>query len=350
MLHRAASFMGVQPPRPRQRGSALITAMVIVTLVTTMAASMMWQQWRAVQVEAAERASQQSQWVLSGALDWGRMILREDARNGGPDHLGEPWAVPLAEARLSSFLSTDKDNSADAEGPEAFLSGSIVDAQGKYNLYNVINVNTLEVDAAQLKALQRLCVSAGLSAAVADQVAQGLYLAWMARRTADPAILQKLGGEAARATATLAPQTLDQLVWIGLDAGTIERMRPWAVMLHDASGPLSGTTVNLNTASREVIAAAIPGLDPGLADRVVQARQRRAFRDVQELTTLLANSSLNLTGVDIRSEFFEVSGRIRLDDQASQQRYLVRRSGNGDVNVLLGSRTQGLDMAPEAVR
>lgn len=57
--------------RRRQRGAALLTAMVIVTMVTTIAASMVWQQWRAVQVESAERGLVQSQWMLRGALDWG---------------------------------------------------------------------------------------------------------------------------------------------------------------------------------------------------------------------------------------------------------------------------------------
>ena len=86
----------------RQRGAALLLAMLILTLVATMASGMVWQQWRAIQVESAERARTQSAWILSGALDWARLILREDARTGGADHLGEPWAVPLAEARLSS--------------------------------------------------------------------------------------------------------------------------------------------------------------------------------------------------------------------------------------------------------
>ena len=83
---------------------------------------MVWQQWRAVQVEAAERARVQSAWILTGALDWARLILREDARSRPADRLDEPWAVPLAEARLSTFLAADKDNTDDA--PEAFLSGS----------------------------------------------------------------------------------------------------------------------------------------------------------------------------------------------------------------------------------
>ncbi|MBC7941516.1 MAG: general secretion pathway protein GspK, partial [Chitinophagaceae bacterium] len=97
----------------RQRGAALLTAMIIVTLVATLAAAMVWQQWRAVQVEAAERGRIQAQWILAGAVDWARLILREDARSNNTkdiDHLGEPWATPLAEAKLSSFLAADRDN------------------------------------------------------------------------------------------------------------------------------------------------------------------------------------------------------------------------------------------------
>ena len=126
----------IGPARVQQRGAALLMAMVIVTLVATIASTMVWQQWRAVQVEAAERARSQAHWVLVGALDWSRLILREDAntKTDGQlvDHLGEPWAVELAEARLSSFLAADKNNTDD--GPEAFLSGKIEDATARYNL------------------------------------------------------------------------------------------------------------------------------------------------------------------------------------------------------------------------
>ena len=110
--------------------------MIIVTLVASLAAGMVWQQYRAVQTEAADRARAQSGWILQGALDWARLILLEDAKADRPppsDHLGEVWAVPLAESRLSTFLAADRTASND-EGPEAFLSGSIVDLQARYNL------------------------------------------------------------------------------------------------------------------------------------------------------------------------------------------------------------------------
>ncbi|HOF30604.1 MAG TPA: type II secretion system protein GspK, partial [Burkholderiaceae bacterium] len=88
--------------------------MLTVTLVATLAATALWQQWRSVEVEAAERTRVQSTWLLTGALDWARLILRQDASAGGADYLAEPWAVPLQEARLSTFLSMDS-SSADAD-------------------------------------------------------------------------------------------------------------------------------------------------------------------------------------------------------------------------------------------
>ena len=132
--------------------------MVIVTVVTTVAAGMVWQQWKAVQVESAERARSQSYWLLSGALDWARLILQEDMRTSKIDHLGEPWAVPLAEARLSTFLAADKDNT-DLEGVEAFLSGRIEDLQGRYNLRNLVSGRGQEAVPEEVKTLERLCAA-----------------------------------------------------------------------------------------------------------------------------------------------------------------------------------------------
>ena len=45
---------------PGQRGAALLLAMLILTLVATLASGMVWQQWRAIQVESAERSRTQS--------------------------------------------------------------------------------------------------------------------------------------------------------------------------------------------------------------------------------------------------------------------------------------------------
>ena len=118
--------------------------MLTVTLVATLASAALWQQWRSTEVEQAERQRVQASWILTGALDWARLLLREDARgnrnSGHADHLGEPWATPLEEAQLSSFLAADKhnnSNSADDLMP-AFLSGEMVDAQSRLNALNLV--------------------------------------------------------------------------------------------------------------------------------------------------------------------------------------------------------------------
>ena len=125
----------------RQRGAALLLAMLTVAIVATLASAALWRQWRAIEVEASERARLQAGWILSGALDWARLILREDARTSSVDHLGEPWAVVLQESRLSSFLAQQGQDTSDLDS--VLLSGAITDAQSRMNLTNLSAGGTL---------------------------------------------------------------------------------------------------------------------------------------------------------------------------------------------------------------
>jgi general secretion pathway protein K len=315
----------------RQSGAALLTAMIIVALVATLASAMLWQQWRAVQVEAAERARTQSAWVLSGALDWARLILREDAKTGGTDHLGEPWAVPLAEARLSTFLAADKDNTDDA--PDAFLSGSITDAQARYNLFNLVLVG--KIDLVEMASLQRLCENVGVSADVAARIAAGI-------RDAAPVVAADPGASGAAsapprpANPPLMPRSPSQLAWLGIEPEALRALLPYIVILPER------TAVNVNTASREVLVAAVPGLDLATAERVVQSRQRvplKSTEDIKALAPSLAPDALNR--LTVRSSFFEVRGRLRLGDVVLEQRSLVQRRSPQDIVVLQRERIPG---------
>jgi general secretion pathway protein K len=293
----------------RQRGAALLTAMIIVTLIATLAASMVWQQWRAVQVEAAERARTQSSWILSGALDWARLILREDQRSGKVTALTEPWAVPLAEARLSTFLAADKDNNTE-DGIEAFLSGSISDAQGRYNLTNLVVQN--KIDANELAALERLCQTLGVDSSVPGRVSKGL--------------LDAHSGTAANAP--LLPQMVSQLTWFGVDPASVAALEPYVVLLPVA------TAINVNTAPREVLVAVIKGNDVATSERLLQVRQRTPFKTIAELQAQAPSLDLTSAKLDVRSNFFEVRGRLRLADRILEERSLVQRLSNGQSTIL----------------
>ena len=312
---------GRRPPAARPaRGAALLVALVLLTVVATLASGMVWQQWKGVQVESAERSRAQSAWVLQGALDWARLILREDARSGRATSLNEPWATPLAEARLSTFLATDTANNSDA-GPEAFLAGSIQDAQARYNLRNLLVDG--KVAPKQLAILQRLCISAGLGSGIASQLADGLLAATLAKDSAAP----------------LPPQQLADLAWLGIDAASIHRLASVVGLL-----PVR-TTVNLNTASREVLAGVVAGLDLGAADRLVQHRQRSPLRTVAEAVAVLGQGVPLETGdVGVKSAYFEVRGRLRLEQRLLDEQTLVERRSNNEVVAVQRLRQAGRDL------
>jgi general secretion pathway protein K len=310
--------------RSAQRGAALLLAMVILTLVSTLAAGMIWQQSRAIDVEAAERARTQSAWILNGALDWARLILREDGRTGGADDLREPWAVPLAEARLSTFLAADRSNAASAEGIDAFLSGSIEDAQSRYNLRNLVvekgqDVSQEEFTKRQrneLLILQRLCERAGLPQDLAQRLANALREAW---------------ADNPGAAAPLAPKELEHITWLGFDPAFVERLRPWVTLLPRR------TQVNLNTASPEVLAAVL-GVDGGSVQRLVQARRGKAFKSVPEAAAQLPDVQFDNSAVGVATAFFIVRGRLRLDDRVLEEQSLVERRERLNLVVLQRER------------
>ena len=300
-------------PRPAQAGAALLTAMLTVALVATLAAGALWQQWRSVEVEAAERARAQSLWVLAGALDWARLILREDARSGVVDHLAEPWAVPLEEARLSTFLATDAGNPGQETDPgadQAFLSGLIMDLQARMNVAGLLDNG--KVSETGLKAFARLFQTLGLPPAELTAMAENLRLAKAA----------STGGEDI-ATAPLMPERVEQLVWLGLSPRSLEVLRPHITLL-----PVS-TPVNLNTASATVLFACIPSLDMAQAQQLVNARKASHFRSLPDATAKLGpmKEPLNAAWHSVSSQFFEIRGRLRLEQTVVEERSVVRRDG-----------------------
>jgi general secretion pathway protein K len=318
--------------RTRQRGVALLMAMLTVTLVASFAAAAAWQQWRAVEVETSERGRLQAGWILVGALDWARLILREDSRKSSDnDNLTEPWATPLEEARLSSFLASDKNNTALSEdelNSEVFLSGQIVDVQSRMNIKNLLDGNTLSKPAMDsfLKLFQQL----NLDPVELVTMADNLRLA--ADNTGDPR---------AAVQAPVMPERVEQLIWLGLQPATLERLKPFVTIL------LGPQPVNINTASAEVLYASIPGLEWEGARRMVTARANKYFRTAEEFNKFLpqkppasapaGTSQPAGMSLSVNSRFFEVSGRLRLADRIIQERSLVER-GTPDVKTLWRER------------
>jgi general secretion pathway protein K len=311
----------------RQKGAALLAAMLTVTLVATMAAAALWQQWRSVEVEAAERSRVQSTWLLTGALDWARLILREDARSGGADHLAEPWAVPLQEARLATFLSMDVSN-ADADR-DAFLSGQVSDLQARLNVMNLIDQDKISVPGKL--AFDRLFEQLGLPPEQVNVLADQLLAAKKGARSDGTGNPQ----------APLMPQRIEQLVWLGLPAASLSALKPYITLLPER------TQINLNTASAEVLQASVTGLDPAEAKRLVAARETAHFSTIADAgqRSAAVREASSSGQLSVSSRFFEVRGRIRLDQAVVEERSVVQRDG---LNVRTLWRDHDTTPAPAA--
>jgi len=314
-------------PRPpwaalRQSGAALLAAMLTVTLVASFAAAAMWQQWRAVEVETAERARIQSAWILVGALDWSRLILREDslARSDTTDNLNEPWAVPLQEARLSTFLAANHNVSqvedASTDTADAFLSGQITDQQGLLNLRNLEQNG--QVDQVALRQFTRLFEYLSLPQQQVQALAQRM--------------VQALSAQGDASTAPLLPQGVDQLGWWGLPPATVAALAPYVTLLP------ARTPVNLNTASAAVLWASADGLAMADAQQLVQARESNHFRSVADAAKLVSQpQAINIATHAVASSYFEVRGRLRLGSAVVEERSLVLKQ-RGQVRTLWRER------------
>ena len=321
-----------------QRGAALLTAMLAVALVTTLASAALWQQWRQVEIETAERGRSQTSLMMTGAMDWTRLILREDAisaQGAEADHLGEPWALPVQESKLSTFLSQDQQwREGDAE---VFLSGQITDAQSRMNVMNLLDngqvslkvlarfavlFERLNLPLAELQTMaQQLQRSQqGIAASAAGStVPQG-----SASASSSASSVSSSASSAASVAGPLMPQQTAQLVWLGLSPASLAALQPHITLLPEA------TPVNLNTASAEVLSAAIVGLDLASARQLVQQRQRGHWTSLNAALQAMGPSGrlLDEQQHSVRSRYFEVHGRMRIDNVVQQELALVRREGS----------------------
>lgn len=300
--------------RTHQRGAAILTAMLIVTLVASVTASALWQQWRSIEIESAERARVQSSWILQGALDWGRLILREDARSGTPDHLAEPWAVPLKEARLSTFLAAGKSSdTVEDVNEEAFLSGQISDLQGRLNVKNLIQDG--QPHTPTLRAFVRLFEALNLPQAELNTLIQNMRLAQ------ENSISNEPGKNAP--FSPLLPRTIEQLGWLGVSKTTIARLRDYVTVLPER------TTVNLNTAPALVLYACIGAIDQATAQRLVAARSASHFKSLSDAANAIGRRDINLVQEEhgINSRFFEMRAYLRINQIQVKEYSVVQRDG-----------------------
>lgn len=348
--------MMVRPASQKsQRGVAVITALLLTTLAITIVASLFWQQQVQVRSIENQRLQLQKQWILRGALDYARLVLREDARNSNVDYLGEPWSVPLEETRLDQYVD-DNRNGEDAS--DATLSGNIVDAESRFNLTNLCVGSA--INPTQVLAFGKLLTNLGLNPSLAQAAANVMQTAQKASgetqaaataaSASDAAIIAAGNAQSNTVTPTNASNAIisgatptsgsgssseplgltqreDLLAVPGFTPEILAKLKDYVVVLPTV------TPINVNTAPAEVISAVIPSLQLGEASGIVA--RRTYFNSVTDFLTRLGSKDTSLSPnlLDVKTNYFLVNGKVRLSRASLDVQSLIQRNGTNTAVV-----------------
>ena len=262
----------------RQRGVAIVLALAVVALAALAATAMLVSQstWsRQVELTAGHA---QAQHLLQAGLDWSRAVLSDDRRVSDVDHLGEPWALRLPSMPVEN----------------GSLTGHIEDQQGKFNLNNLVEDGKVSV--VQLERFRRLLTILALPPVLADSLADWIDDDNQPQPRGGAEDAHYLALQPPRLAANRPLTDVAELALVaGFDDTVRARLRPFVTALPRFAA------VNVNTASPEVIAASVDGLNLDDARAIVAKRERTWFRDISDFSSQLP------TGLSVPSQYIAVS-------------------------------------------
>ena len=335
------------PPRS-EKGMAILMAMLTLALVSTLAAGVLWQQWRAQEEETSSRYEEQATWLLGAALDWARVILTEDSKASNTDNKTEPWSIPLQETQLSSFLAASSSgvtNNAydsvginEAQAERIYISGRITDLQSRLNVFNLYNAG--QVSTPDLNAWTQLFTLLGLPQSELNRLVLGMGA--MSSNSNTPNQPNQPNQLAQFAT----PQRIEQLSWLGLSAQTLSTISPFVTWL-----PVR-TPLNLNTAPPQVLAASFKDLSLSNAQKLALTRDAQPWNTLEDATNALnavtkggamGGGSLNSAQFALNSNYFQVFGRLRFDDLVFTERTVLQRANQQTLILWRERRAAGAE-------
>lgn len=306
----------------KQRGAAVVMALFVVVLCTLSVSPLIWNLFATAKTISVGAARGQATQVSYSAVDWARVILREDGRVSTTDTLNEPWAVPLADSRLDESLMRKGQSPTENLGREAILAGRIEDAQGRFNLRNLgLDHGRTQVWA---EAFVKLCELLNVNA---EQ--QQLVVEAMGRMHPLPKAMEEPPGAAKPLQQSVAARSWEEFRGtFGITQETWTQLRPYVAILPAV------TTVNANTASAEVLYATLAQIAYSDAQALVSRRERTTFLNLADVqAALLANQQANSDLIDVQSSYFLVEGTAQVDQALIRTQALLERK-NQKVYVL----------------
>jgi general secretion pathway protein K len=302
-------------PHGRQRGVAVLTAMLVVAIGTIIAVNLMWQATLDLRRTESALAADQGIMFMQGAEAWAADILRQDMVDSpASDNLSEPWATQLPPLPVDGGT----------------IIGKLEDLQGRFNLNNLVKADGTENALARRqfeRLLSLLQIDSGLAGAVVD---------WL---DADNDIRFPTGGEDVtyagvdppyRAANTMITSASELMAVNGFTREIYSTLAPYVTAL-----PI-GTKLNVNTASAVVLASLSDDIDLSAAEGLVQQRNDAAFADIDKTFEGLVDPKV-LKEIDGVSQHFLLTATVTLGTNQLTMRSVLQRDASGVTRALFRS-------------
>lgn len=297
------------------QGVALITALLIMALIATLAYTLKWNNSLDIRRTAVMLNRDQAVQVALGAESWMQSILRQDFEESDTDHLGEIWASELPPLPI--------------DGGEVF--GEIIDLQGRFNVNNLIGADG-EVDETALVQFQDLLIALGL-----DPRFAGIAGDWI---DADQDSSFPDGAEDAIYTGITPPyraanqqlSNANELAALeGMDRETMDTLLPHIVALP------GNTKVNVNTATGPVLQSLSKDITAAEAEGLIAERADAGFAKIAESFSSYMEPDDISQRLAENSEFFQLRVIVRVDTVRITYYSILERRRDGDVTPILRS-------------
>lgn len=304
----------------KQRGVALITAIVLVAIATMLATHVFTRAALDVRRTAGLLALDQGWHVALGAEAWAAEVLKDDYDSDAEvDHLGEAWAQPLPPLPV--------------DGGE--VRGAVEDMQGRFNL-NDLRKSDGTVDDEAVERFGKLLLLVG---------ADPRWAPMMADWVDDDTVTEPNGAEDGtylsqnppyRAANRAVTTTTEMMALPGMTRDEFERIRPYVAAL------AGRTPINLCTAKAPVLATLVEGgTDFGDPELLAANRKDGCYPTREFLGSMMGDERVNdlfeSKTISVNTEWFRAVTAVRIGTSELTLYSLMLRDTAGSSRTVLRS-------------
>ncbi|MBM5811379.1 MAG: general secretion pathway protein GspK [Gammaproteobacteria bacterium] len=306
----------------RQRGVALITAIVLVAIATVIAVYLGTRTALDLRRTAGLIALDQARQVALGAEAWAIEVLQDDQQESQTDHPGESWAQPIPPLPIDG----------------GSIRGRLEDLQGRFNLNSLVAANG-RVDEVSVALFERLLDQVEASPRWARIMADWIDVDTVPGFPEGAEDGDYLAQDPPYRAANGAVVTVSELLALpGMTLAEFQRIQPWVAALP------AGTLINVCTAPAPVLAALVAGrTDFSDAEALARNRQAGCFPTLDDLRATL--TSEEFTGLQPviaeSSNWFRLTSTVTIGTSELTLYSLIGRQAGGGGRTVL--RTAGTE-------